>query len=83
VTFNGDAYPSAEITGVKWLLFDANQALVGSGDGVLVTDGQYQVTLPKDVSAKLVAGSNKLEVVVTSLLVAIPTFGTLEFVTTQ
>jgi peptide/nickel transport system substrate-binding protein len=81
ITFQGEPYPQAELDQVGYLLYDATGNLVSSGPGTAVADGQYQVTLPADLTGKLAAGSNKLEVVVTSKIVSIPAFGTYEFVT--
>jgi peptide/nickel transport system substrate-binding protein len=81
VTFEGEAYPSAEIAEVKYLLFGANGELAATGLAEEAGDGQYTVTLSADVTSKLEAGSNKLEVVVVSKLVSIPTFAPFEFVT--
>ena len=43
-------------------------------------EGHYTITLSADDTAKLVAGSNKLEVVTTSLAVSIPAITDFEFV---
>jgi peptide/nickel transport system substrate-binding protein len=79
VTYEDAPYPQAEITGVKYLLFDATNTLVATGEATFIADGQYQVVLP---TTGLAAGSNKLEVAVTSLVVSIPSFQAFEFVTT-
>ena len=50
------------------------------GEGV-AADGKYTVTLSAEQTAKLEAGSNKIEVAVTSKAVSIPTFASFEFVT--
>jgi peptide/nickel transport system substrate-binding protein len=81
VTFKGEPYAQADISEVKWLLFDANGALAATGMAEAVADGQYKVTLSAEVTAKLVAGSNKLEVAILSKLVSVPSFATFEFVT--
>ncbi|MBC7877337.1 MAG: ABC transporter substrate-binding protein [Anaerolineales bacterium] len=81
VTFNDAAYPQDEIKFVKYLLYNANGEVVTVGEAAVVADGQYQIVLPADVTAKLEAGSNKLEVAVAPLTVAIPTFTSIEFVT--
>jgi len=81
VTFEELPYPADELQTVKYLLFDANNNLVAKGDAVLVSDGSYQVVIGADVTSKLAAGANKLEVVVVSKLVSIPAFQSLEFVT--
>jgi peptide/nickel transport system substrate-binding protein len=80
VTFEDAPYPQAEITGVKYLLFDASNTLVATGEATFVADGQYQVVVP---TTGLAAGSNKLEVAVTSVVVSIPSFQAYEFVTTN
>ena len=82
VTFKGAPYPQAEINQVKYLLYNAKGevALVGLAD--VVADGQYKIVLPKDVTAKLEAGSNKIEIAVIPLPVSVPTFTSMEFVTT-
>lgn len=81
VTFEGEPYASDDIAEVKYLLFGANGELVNTGLAEATGEGQYTVTLPADVTSKLEAGSNKLEVVVVSKLVSIPTFAPFEFVT--
>ena len=81
VDFEGKPYPVADIQEVKFLLFDAKGEMVLSGLANAVQDGQWQITLSKDVTSKLEAGSNRLEVVVVSKLVALPSLGTFQFVT--
>ncbi|MBE0688445.1 MAG: ABC transporter substrate-binding protein [Anaerolineaceae bacterium] len=83
VTFEGEAYPADEIKEVKGLLYDATGQIVGVIDGVLVEDGYYTITVPADVSAAMEAGASKLEAVVVPLVVAIPSFVALEFVTVK
>ncbi len=81
VTFKDQPYPSSELSSVKYLLFDANNNLVAKGDAVMVAEGQYQVVLSADVTKALAAGANKLEVVVASKVVSIPSFQSIQFVT--
>ncbi len=81
VNFGDAAYPQDEIKFVKFLLCNAKGEVVTVGEATVVADGQYQIVLPADVTAKLEAGSNKLEVAVAPLTVAIPTFTSIEFVT--
>jgi peptide/nickel transport system substrate-binding protein len=81
VDFKGAPYPADEISQVKYLVFDATGGLLTSGEATLVADGQYQVVLDADLTAGLGAGANKLEVAVVSKLVALPFFGSIEFVT--
>ena len=81
VTFAGEPYSSADIIGVSYLLFDATGALADSGSLEMVEEGLYSVTLSADVTGALESGSNRLLVVATSKLVAIPGQATYEFVT--
>lgn len=80
VTFEGEAYPDAEITRVFGLVYDGTGALVAEIDAELVEDGAYTVTIPADVSAEMEAGASKVEVVVVPTVVATPTFVAFEFV---
>ncbi len=81
VTFRGAAYPLAEIGSVKYLLYNAKGQLVATGEAGAVEDGKFQIVLRSDVTKLLEAGSNKLEVAVTSLVVSVPSFASIEFVT--
>ena len=81
VTFQGEVYPADEIKEVKYLLYDATGEVVSTGTATLVADGQYSVVIPADVTTKLEAGANKVEVAVIPFTVAIPTFQSFEFVT--
>ena len=81
ITFKGNPYPQNEIKAVKYLLYDATGAVVASGDATAVADGHYQVVLSADQTSKLTAGSDKIEVAVVPLPVAVPTFTSLDFVT--
>jgi peptide/nickel transport system substrate-binding protein len=81
VTFKGDPYPQADIKQVKFLLYNAKGEVVKVGDAEAVGDGQYSVVLSAADTGALEAGSNKLEVAVIPLPVAVPTFNSLEFVT--
>jgi peptide/nickel transport system substrate-binding protein len=83
VTFAGEPYASKDISGAKYLVFDATGALAGQGELTLAEEGKYSVTLPADITSKLTAGSSKLEVVITSNLVAVPGIFDYEFVVTQ
>jgi hypothetical protein len=81
VTFKGAPYPQAEISRVKYLLYDATGAVVDSGTATAVSDGHYQVVLSTDVTSKLSAGADKIEVAVVPLSVSVPTFTSLDFTT--
>jgi peptide/nickel transport system substrate-binding protein len=80
VTFDGAPYPADKLAAVKYLVFDANNAVVVSGDATAGAAGVYTITLPAADSSKLSAGSSKLEVVVTSLVVSIPKIVDFEFI---
>ncbi len=83
VTFNDEPYPGDEIESVKYLVFNANNEVVATGDAELTADGQYTIVLGPDVTSGLEAGANRLEVAVASRVVSIPSFGEFEFVTVQ
>ncbi|MHB1317299.1 MAG: ABC transporter substrate-binding protein, partial [Anaerolineae bacterium] len=82
VTFKDEPYASADLKSVQYLLFNATGELAAQGDATLVEEGLYNITLNSAVTGALAEGSNKLEVVVVSNLVALPTFESIEFVTT-
>jgi peptide/nickel transport system substrate-binding protein len=81
VDFAGEPYSMDEISEVKYLLFDANGALAEVGVAEAVEDGLWEITLSAETTGALEAGSNRLEVVVVSRLVALPSFTDLQFVT--
>jgi peptide/nickel transport system substrate-binding protein len=83
VEFQGEPYAVGDILEVKYLLFDANGELAASGAAEAIEDGLWQVSLGADVTGQLAAGSNRLEVVVVSKLVAVPVFDSVVFVTAQ
>ena len=83
VSFKDEPYPQSEIDQVAYLLYDAEGTLVLSGQAEAVADGQYSVTLTPDQLAKLPAGAGKIEFVISSKLVAIPTFASAEFAVTK
>ena len=83
VTFKEEPYANADISEVKYLLFNSKGELVASGVAEANGEGQFLVTLGADITSKLEAGSNKLEVIVVSSVVSIPSFASFEFVTTQ
>ena len=80
VTAFGEAYPADEVSEVKYLLFDATNALVATGEAEFIADGQYMVTLSADETAALEAGATKLEIAVVVIPVSIPTIADFEFV---
>lgn len=82
VDFAGEPYAMSDIAEVTYLVFDASGALAASGAADAVEDGYWQVTMGSDVTSALEEGSNRLEVVVVSNRVALPSFTSLQFVTT-
>jgi peptide/nickel transport system substrate-binding protein len=74
-------YAVDDIQEVKYLVFNATNELVSTGSAEAAEDGLWQVTLDSDLTSSLEAGSNRLEVVVISKLVALPSLGSFEFVT--
>ncbi len=81
VTFKGQPYANSDIKQVKYLLYDATGAVVSTGDATAKEDGHFQVVLGPDVTSKLTAGSDKIEVAVLPIPVVVPTFTSLDFVT--
>jgi len=66
---------------VKFLVFDANRELTHVGVAeYLGTPGEWVVNLPASVVQELPSGSTRLEVVVSSKVVAIPSFADVTFV---
>jgi peptide/nickel transport system substrate-binding protein len=83
VEFAAEPYPADEITEVRYLVFDAAGDLVLVGDAEVDGDGLWRVVLSAEETAQLPEGSNRLEVAVVPLLVSIPAFDAMEFVTTN
>lgn len=81
VTFNDEPYAVDDIFQVKYLVFDATGEFAFVGEAEAVEDGQWQFELSAEQTQSLEAGSNLLEVVVVSKLVALPRSDTLQFVT--
>jgi peptide/nickel transport system substrate-binding protein len=80
VSFKDAPYPQAEIGSVSYLVYDTEGLLVLNGKAEFVAEGQYTAKLTAAQLAKLPAGSAKIEFVVSSNAVAIPTFAGFEFV---
>jgi peptide/nickel transport system substrate-binding protein len=78
VTYDNAPYTAKDIDAVKYLVFDEKGELVASGEASAAQDGQYQLVLSTDVTAKFEAGSVKVLVAVLSRVVALPTFETVE-----
>ncbi len=81
VTFQEAPYPVDDVDNVKYLVFDATGAVAHVGEATAVEDGYWEFALDEDVTGDLEAGSNRLEVVVVSERVAVPSFDSITFVT--
>lgn len=80
VNFKDQAYPTEDILGVKYILYDATGAVVTVGEAAEAGEGLYQVTLGPGVTADLPTGSARLEVIAIPTAVAVPSFSSLDFV---
>ena len=80
VSFKDEPYPQAEINTISYLVYDAEGNLVLNGQAEFVAEGQYSATLTTEQLAELPTGSAKIEFIVASKAVAIPTFASFEFV---
>jgi hypothetical protein len=77
----GEAYPSADVKEVKFLLYNDKGETVYVGAGVATADeGVFTLTIPADVAATLVAGTGSIEAAAVLVPVAIPAFTTLDYV---
>lgn len=83
VTYKGSPYAKADISQVKFLLYDATGAVLKVGEATATGDGEYEIVLDTDVTSKLVAGSDRIEVAVVPIPVAIPAFTSMDFVVGQ
>jgi len=81
VTFKGEPYLNADVKYVKAILYNALGETVLVAEATAAEEGHYVFTLTAEESAKLAAGSNKLEIAVVPSVVNQPTFSALEFVT--
>jgi peptide/nickel transport system substrate-binding protein len=77
----GEVYPSADVKEMKFLLYNDKGETVYVGAGVATADeGVFTLTIPADVSAKLVAGTGSIEAAAVLIPVAIPAFTSLDYV---
>ena len=83
ITFKNQPYATKDLDFVKFLVIDATGNLAFTGNAKAVKDGEWVAELTADQTNKLAAGSNRLEVVVVSKLVAKPTFASASFVTVK
>lgn len=80
LTFRGRPYAAQDIQEVKYLLIDAKGELVATGQAQRAGEN-WRVVLSPQVTGRLAAGSNRLEVIVVSKVVSIPTFAGATFTT--
>lgn len=73
-------YPVSDMDSVKYLVFGSDGTLVAEGVAEAVEDGLWNVKLGGDVTGGFTEGSNRLDIVVVSKLVAIPGTASHEFV---
>jgi peptide/nickel transport system substrate-binding protein len=83
VTFNGADYAVRDIENVTYLLLNARNEVAFVGQAVALQDGLWEIVLTADQTAELEAGSNTIEVVVVSKLLAVPSTDSLTFVTVE
>ena len=73
-------YAEADVREVKYILYDTTGTVVEIGSAEMLSEGQYQVTLPADTTSRLPNGSARLELAVVPVPVAVPSFTSLDFV---
>lgn len=83
LAFQGEPYPLRDVEFVRFLLFDARGELVHRAQAEAVRDGLWRIALSSQQTAALQPGTNRLEVVATSKVVAVPSFKTFRFVTVR
>lgn len=83
ITFKDMPYPNADLQNVTYWVTDAQDNVISQGVADAVEDGHYTVVLSPDVTKTLVSGSNRLSIAVTSKVVSIPAFASIEFVSAQ
>jgi peptide/nickel transport system substrate-binding protein len=71
VTFKGEAYPANEINEVGYIVLNAAGQIAFSGSAVVTGNGVAKITLSAADTAKLIAGSSRLEVIGTVKPVAL------------
>lgn len=81
ITFEGEAYPVADLETVNYLLFDGDGELAVRGAAEYAGEGHWRIPLAASDIRGLGVGANSLELTVTSQLVALPTFASHAFAT--
>jgi len=83
VTFKGAPYAVRDIENVTYLVLNAQNEVAFVGEAVAVEDGWWEIVLTAEMTAELETGSNTIEVVVVSKLLAVPSTDALTFVTVE
>jgi peptide/nickel transport system substrate-binding protein len=83
ISFKGMPYPEKDLEFVRYMMFDSRGQLVELANPESVGDGTWKIVLSPKQTARLSSGSNRLELAVTSRLVALPSFRTFRFVTVK
>ncbi|HEX2260954.1 MAG TPA: ABC transporter substrate-binding protein [Candidatus Binatia bacterium] len=83
ISFKGMPYPEKDLEFVRYMVFDSRGQLVELANPESVGNGMWRITLSPKQTARLSSGSNRLELAVTSRLVALPSFRTFRFVTVK
>lgn len=81
VAFKNQPYATKDLDFVKFLIIDATGNLAMVGQAKATKDGEWTASLTEAETAKLAAGSNRIEFIVVSKLVAVPVFESATFVT--
>ncbi len=79
----GEPYLQADLSEVKFIVFNANQEIAFSGVAEFVEEGYYKAVLPASETIQLTAGSTRVLVVVVPFVVNLPAFESIEFVTVE
>jgi peptide/nickel transport system substrate-binding protein len=83
VSFQGKPYPAKDVEFVRFMLFDARGEMIALAEPEAAGDGMWLIPLDAKQTERLSSGSNRLEVAVTSRVVALPSFKTFRFVTVR
>jgi peptide/nickel transport system substrate-binding protein len=83
ITFKGKPYPKQDLEFVRYMLFDSRGELVDLANPKPVGDGMWRIALDPKQTARLSSGANRLELAVSSRVVAMPSFKTFRFVTVR
>jgi peptide/nickel transport system substrate-binding protein len=81
ITFDGRAYEPDQIDMARFLVFDSRGEVAEEGNARHEADGRWVISLSAETVSRLGVGANSLEVAVSSLRVALPTFATHAFAT--